>query len=412
MTTLDSSRLLALYEAVCRLHTSLELSEVLERALIAAYQLMDADRGFFIHLNEIAELVYNEHGWPVGYKHLLRITPNVTVENLDEANKQIRALVDKAKQTKQCMLIEDTLSDPLFVGEPAACYFASRTVLIAPLPMQEPIGVLFLDRATNVGLFTTHDLDLLESFAKQVGVAIHNAQLHERAKAASSEFISTLTGDLYSPITMVKGYADLLLANAAGPVDDKQKEFLLIIRRNVEKIGKELFDSLDIIRVERGLPATKIETANIVALVQESLNDLRARLESKGQILNLSSLDVPDVLADHRYLRRVLDCLIDNACRYTPSAGQITVSAEAQDKYVRISVSDTGIGIDPQDQNRIFTRFFRGATSDVGQPEGVGLSLYLAKSFVERMGGTIGFESELGKGSTFWFTLPIATVNE
>ena len=75
-------------------------------------------------------------------------------------------------------------------------------------------------------------------------------------------------------------------------------------------------------------------------------------------------------------------------------------------------MSDTGIGIDPQDQNRIFTRFFRATTSDVGQYEGVGLSLDLAKSFVERMGGTIGFESEPGKGSTFWFTLPIATANE
>jgi signal transduction histidine kinase len=123
-------------------------------------------------------------------------------------------------------------------------------------------------------------------------------------------------------------------------------------------------------------------------------------------------LDVPDVLADHTYLVRVLDCLIDNACRYTPSGRQITISAEAQDKYVRISVSDTGIGIDPQDQNRIFTRFFRATTSDVGPYEGVGLSLDLAKSFVERMGGTIGFESEPGKGSTFWFTLPIATANE
>ena len=147
--------------------------------------------------------------------------------------------------------------------------------------------------------------------------------------------------------------------------------------------------------------------------VNEMLDKLRAKIEEKTQPLDLDLPALPDIFADKARLDQVLRILLENAHLYTPSGGKIAVAAEQQGALVRLSVADTGIGISPADrQDRLFTKFFRADHPVVQEHKGGGNNLYVAKRLVELMGGEMGAESEPDKGSTFWFTVPVATPDE
>jgi signal transduction histidine kinase len=169
-------------------------------------------------------------------------------------------------------------------------------------------------------------------------------------------------------------------------------------------------DLSDISRIETGRLKVHIAPLHLSDYVRESLLGIRPQIEAKGQEVQIDLSDgLPMVRADRTRLVQVLSNLLSNANKYTPKDGSITIRAISQGDFVQVSVLDTGIGMSPDDQARVFSQFFRSDEPEVRDEVGWGLGLFVTQRLVELMGGEIGVRSQFGSGSEFWFTLPVET---
>jgi len=226
------------------------------------------------------------------------------------------------------------------------------------------------------------------------------------ADRAKSEFVSNVSHELRTPMTSIKGYTDLLHASAVGEVNAEQKRFLSIIKSNADRLTTLINDLLDISRTEAGRIELEFKPLQMGEIVLEVANSFRGQMESKGlEFL----VDIPDnlgkVRGDRGRITQILTNLIANAYHYTLE-GSIKVSLSQVDNVLKVDVADTGIGIAPGDQGKIFDRFYRADNSLVQETTGTGLGLSIVKMFVEMHGGRVWVESEPGKGSSFTFVLP------
>jgi len=227
-----------------------------------------------------------------------------------------------------------------------------------------------------------------------------------QADIAKAEFIATVSHELRTPLTSIKGYSDLLVAGAMGPLADAQKQFMDIISSNADRLTRLINDLLDISRLESGRIKLDVKPLQIQYIVQEVVVSLRAQFEAKGLSLQVEvPEDLPWVRGDHARLTQVLTNLVGNAYRYTPE-GKVTIAVSKMPGALRLDVSDTGIGIEPEDQAKIWDRFFRASHPVVKEAGGTGLGLSIVKMFVEMHGGRIWVDSEPGVGSCFTFILP------
>jgi len=237
-----------------------------------------------------------------------------------------------------------------------------------------------------------------------------------------SEFVSTVSHDLRSPLTYVRGYTTML--PTAGELNDEQQAYVAKILRGVDQISDLVEDLLDLRRVESGV-GLESQPCRIADLVSQAVDARRMRAAAKEIDIRLgreirgasgAPLDELDprtliVSGDAASLRQAITNLVDNAIKYTPARGEVrvttSVAREGEDSRVLIDVTDTGIGIAPEDQVRLFERFYRIKRSDVPSVQGTGLGLSLVKSIVERHKGSVSVESELNQGSTFTISLPL-----
>jgi PAS domain S-box-containing protein len=231
------------------------------------------------------------------------------------------------------------------------------------------------------------------------------------AELAKTEFVSTVSHELRTPMTSIKGYADLLLMGAADKLSENQRSFVSVIQNNADRLTMLVNDLLDISRIESGRVALAPRVMRVEGVITQVITGMEPRAVDKG--LSLRS-DVPQglpgVVADPDRVVQVLNNLVANACHYTPAGGEVVVSARVHADQVHVSIRDTGIGIAPTDQEKIFDRFFRAEDPLVQETPGTGLGLAIVRSLVELHGGQIWVESELGEGSTFTFSLPIVEV--
>jgi NtrC-family two-component system sensor histidine kinase KinB len=220
-----------------------------------------------------------------------------------------------------------------------------------------------------------------------------------------SEFIATASHELRTPLTSVQMGVHLLLEGAAGELNDKQAEILGACREDCERLDKLMRDLLDLSRIEAGESQPELQAVRTRELIIAETEELRPQVETKGLSFRVDvPVDLPVVMADRSQIERVLANLVVNAIRYTKQ-GEIRVSAEPRGHHVAISVSDTGGGIPPEYLPHIFDKFVQVPGAATG---GAGLGLAISRLIVEAHDGQISVQSELGHGSTFTFTLPVA----
>jgi PAS domain S-box-containing protein len=238
-------------------------------------------------------------------------------------------------------------------------------------------------------------------------IVFRDVTREQEVSQAKNEFVSIVAHELRTPMTSIKGYTDLLLQGAVGGVTDGQQHFLQIVKTNVDRLSDLVSDLLDTARIEAGRIKLECAPLQITGIVHEVCDSIAETIKERGLTLTVSAdAGMPTVLADRNRVIQILMNLLSNAYRYTPSGGEITMSIQPTDSAVLIAIADNGIGIAPQDLERVFEPFYRTNQELVNKQPGTGLGLPIVKSLVEMHGGKVWLVSELGKGSTFTFTLP------
>jgi signal transduction histidine kinase len=273
---------------------------------------------------------------------------------------------------------------------------------------RKPFGVLVVERPEP---FTSPAQQFLERLAGRAASAIQNARLYKAvqdANQAKTRFVSVVTHELRIPMTSIKGYTDLLRGGMVGPINEMQTNFLEVIRNNVERMSVLVSDLSDISHIETGRMKLSLSVVNLGENVKQVLQSVQPKIEEKQQILTVDLPEnLPTVNVDPNRLAQVLTNLVSNANKYTDPEGKIDLRARLENEFIRVEVSDSGIGISPEDQKRLFTQFFRSDDPMVREQQGWGLGLNVTQRLVELMGGQIGVQSEYRKGSLFWFTVPV-----
>jgi signal transduction histidine kinase len=242
-------------------------------------------------------------------------------------------------------------------------------------------------------------------------VAIENARLYAAVRAADvakSEFVGIVAHDLKTPMTSIRGYADLTLMMRDG-LQDRQIEFLDNIRNTVKRMEMLVSDLADISRIESGhffMNETRVTVADIVKAVKD--NTLPQIQQRGHHSVDQIEADLPAMWVDYYRLLQVLTNFVSNAYKYTPDGGTITLRVRRDDDRIEFSVSDTGIGLSEEQVSMLGTKFWRAEDDYTRAQPGTGLGFAITKALVEQMGSHIVIESEVGKGSTFRFSVPVA----
>jgi signal transduction histidine kinase len=305
-----------------------------------------------------------------------------------------------------------------------SAFFPNAVVAIV-VPIQRAnqcLGALFLE-ADWESTPSVGEMDLLQRVSAHAANALANTQLRaevQNANLAKSEFISFVAHELKTPMTSIRGYTDLLAQGAVGPINPAQANFLGTIRTNADRLANLVSDLNDVSRIESGRLRLEFSQCSLASALEEVLESLRSQIEAKEQTLIPDvSVHLPPVWADRGRLIQILSNLISNAHKYTPAGGSIHVTAERSPNrwdeagaadVVHLTVQDSGLGISPQDQKAIFQKFFRAEDRSIRDLPGTGLGLHITRNLIELQGGRIWFESELRKGTTFHFTIPVASV--
>ena len=307
----------------------------------------------------------------------------------------------------------------------------------APILIKEGvIGAVLVGSESIYAPITSGDKEIVSILASQIGQALENARLFEetwrshqeleskikeRTKELSealeeikkvtkrkSDFVSAVAHELRTPLTSVKGYAALLIAGKLGEISPGVKQRLEKINKHADGLTQLINDILDISRIESGRQEMKIEAINVPEIIESVADLLMPQLKEKDiQLVKDVTDDVKAVAADQGQIKRVFINLLSNALKYTPPKGTITIRARKKDALAQIDISDTGIGISPNNLPKLFQEFYREDTETNQNVKGTGLGLALVKSIIEAHQGKIWVESRLGIGTTFSFTMPL-----
>ena len=239
-----------------------------------------------------------------------------------------------------------------------------------------------------------------------------NAQLRELS-AMKEEFLALTTHDLRSPLSVISGVINFFNSGRLGDLTGEQKNMVSMMERNTQNLIELVNDLLDASKLESGTMRLDLATIELSALIDELRQQMQPLAAEKEIALEaLVPEELPPLRADRAKLRRVLVNLISNALKFTPRGGRVSVSAAAEGTLVRVSVTDTGVGIPTEDMRDIFDKYAQARSRATRSEKGTGLGLYITRQLVELHGGHIEVRSEVGKGSTFSFTIPVASGDE
>ena len=349
--------------------------------------------------------------------------------------------------TGEPVLIEDMEQVKDQAYKPLAALLGAHSLAVLPLKLEERVlGVLSVDSSRTQRVLTVADQRLLATLANQVALAIANAlayrqiaqlnidleakvqertealrlqqhelqQVNTRLEVANrhkSEFLANMSHELRTPLNAIIGFSEVLLEQMFGDVNARQEEYLNDILSSGQHLLSLINDILDLAKVEAGKMELELGMFDLRHVLEGSLVMVKERALAHGLTLSLDMADDLSVITgDERKVKQILFNLLSNAVKFTPDKGKVGIVAKRINGAVQIAVWDTGVGIAPEDQQRIFEEFQQVGYRLAGKTEGTGLGLALTKRFVELHGGTLGVESTPGYGSTFTFTLPIIDV--
>jgi signal transduction histidine kinase len=293
-----------------------------------------------------------------------------------------------------------------------------RSLLVVPLLVEQQImGSLGVWRRQS-GSFAPEVINLLQTFATQSVLAIQNARLFreieekgrqiEAANRHKSEFLANVSHELRTPLNAIIGFSEVLGERMFGELNEKQAEYTEDILSSGRHLLSLINDILDLAKIEAGRMELELGKFDFSLAVENAMTLVRERAARHGISLRRAVDErIGDFVGDERKIKQVFLNLLSNAVKFTAEGGRIDVNARMADGSVEVSVTDTGIGIAQKDQEAIFEEFRQVGSDYTRKREGTGLGLSLTKKFVEMHGGKLWVESELGKGSTFIFTLPI-----
>jgi signal transduction histidine kinase len=340
------------------------------------------------------------------------------------------------------LLSDDMAKDPRSYRVPELDVLL-RTMAIVPLRSAGVvIGTVSVYDRRDGRPFTDADLQLLRTLGDQVVVAIDRASVleesrrNERALAAKnaelqranrlkSEFLANMSHELRTPLNAIIGFSDLILTGEVGAVEPQPREFLEAVLRNGRHLLAVINSILDLAKIEAGRMTLELGQTDLREAITGAVADTASLRSGKRQECHLDLGGPLQVVADGVRVRQVLFNLLSNASKFTPEGGTISLRAlptraplpqpaeRAGDELrivtrdvVWVAVSDTGMGVRPEDMPRLFLEFNQADSSASRQAQGTGLGLALCRKFVEMHGGTIGADSVPGRGTTFWFILP------
>ena len=291
-----------------------------------------------------------------------------------------------------------------------------RSVLAVPMVAgDEMIGVLVI-RRRGTGDFPPDVLELLETFASQSAVAIVNARLYRELETQSreleiasnhkSEFLASMSHELRTPLNAVIGFSEVLLERMFGDINERQEEYLRDIWNSGRHLLELLNEILDLSKVEAGQMVLDPSTFSVSSALEYTLAMVRERAATHAITISVDIADgVGEIEADELRFKQVVLNLLSNAVKFTPDGGGVSVRAHRDENELVVTVTDTGIGVPPEDQERIFDSFQQGGRGPARE-EGTGLGLTLSRRIVGLFGGRMWLESTVGVGSTFGFAIP------
>jgi signal transduction histidine kinase/DNA-binding response OmpR family regulator len=399
----------ALAEVGEAISSTLVPDEVLTTIVSHAVELSGTDGGSLMEFDEATGLF----GVRTAYGTSLEV-----IEALRAAQIHIdRTWVGRAARSREVLQIPDLHAVPRPLDPHLEVLHASGWRSLVAIPLVRPdrvVGALVV-RRKSTGPFSEETCELLAAFASQSAVALTNARLYQQLEQQSlelaeasqhkSEFLASMSHELRTPLNAVIGFSEVLLERMFGDLNERQEDYLEDIHAAGRHLLALLGDILDLSKIEAGRMELDLTTFPMDDVLVQALALVRERAALHGIRLTLDAAAIGPVTADELRLKQVLLNLLSNAVKFTPDGGSVEVRAWRDGDEVDVTVTDTGVGIDPADQDRIFDSFQQGERS-VSSSEGTGLGLTLSRRIIELHGGRLWLSSTQGEGSTFGISIP------
>ncbi len=394
------------------------LLETMERILAVAAKLTNAEVGSLFLLDKeekVEHYILARHN--LGNGHSAAYQEEVAATVLQNG------LAGWVLKHKKAALLQDTTTDERWIQLPDQPYTARSALAVPILRQAQALGILTLTHP-EPGCFTEHTLQLMQGAANQIALALNNAQMYaveqrlaadfakakdeaEAANRAKSAFLATMSHELRTPLTSVIGYTELLqelLQN--GTTMDNTISYLRKIELSAQHLLTLITDILDVSAIEAGRMVLNVEQVDLCPLVQEVIETVQPMVaKNANHFVTSCTPPLGMIETDPKRLRQVLLNLLSNAAKFTEQ-GTVEITVTRDDKLVQITVSDTGIGLKPEQTQQLFRPFAQADASITRKYGGTGLGLMISQQISQLMGGEISVESEYGKGSAFTLSLP------
>jgi signal transduction histidine kinase len=407
--TRSVGELRALGEVGQAVSSTLDVETVLDTIVTRITKLTGLDGGAIYEYDDKRDQfhLHSANGLPAEVVDALRASPIRKGEGA----------LGKLATTAEVVEIRDVADERVYQSRVrnALVRIGYRSMLVVPLLRENHLlGGLVVNRKAP-GAFDPGVRELVKAFATQSAIAIQNARLYreietksrelETASRHKSEFLANMSHELRTPLNAIIGFSEVLGERLFGELNDKQAEYVGDIAESGRHLLALINDILDLSKIEAGRMELDLSDIDIGKTISHALSLVRERAERRGIAIG-SRVEAVTLRADERKVKQVLLNLLSNALKFTPQGGRVDVRVATVGHHVEVSVADTGVGIAPEDHDKVFEEF-RQVGASAARVEGTGLGLAISRKFIELHGGRMSLASAPGKGSTFTFSLPL-----